>query len=101
MVCFCDEPVGVDIEKIRDVNLKIKDRFFCTAEKENIKTNEDFFRIWTAKESYIKYLGTGLHTPLNSFDTGSLDVNFLHLDFNGYHICVCTKNKEEFKIQGA
>ena len=100
VVCFCEEPVGVDVEKIRDVNLKIKDRFFGDTEKEQVKTNSDFTKVWTAKESYIKYLGTGLSTPLNSFDVNNLDVNFLHFDYNDYHICVCTKNVIKFKIQG-
>lgn len=68
------EPVGIDVEKIREVDLvNVAKRFFDRQEFEQIeKLNYNrqlchFFRLWTLKESYIKWKGTGLHTSLNSF----------------------------------
>ena len=69
----CD--VGVDVEKARpfaDME-QVADRFFCIDEAEEIRKLADadrqmaFFRCWTRKEAYVKALGSGLSTPLDSF----------------------------------
>ena len=65
--------MGTDIEKIRDVNLRVAKRFFSKSECAALDAQEDslkketFFRIWTLKESFVKAVGTGMHTALNSF----------------------------------
>lgn len=67
--------LGCDIEKITEYKDKIAKRFYTDFEYEhlkniqdiNIQTN-DFFRIWTSKESYLKALGIGITTELNSFN---------------------------------
>ena len=65
--------IGVDLEKIsadRD-HMSIAERFFHPEEFTAINLSADrackFTEIWTKKESYLKMLGTGLKTPLNSF----------------------------------
>ena len=51
----------------------IAKRFFTSAENEFINLSSDkrlaFFEIWTKKEAYLKQIGTGLKTPLDSFCT--------------------------------
>ncbi len=77
LVCaVSDRPVGIDIEQIRPVDLKMA-KHFCVQEdleylfghsplqEEFTYTEEEtilhrFFRIWTAKEAYVKRLGTGI-----------------------------------------
>lgn len=65
-------PVGCDVQEITDVKLDIARRF-AYEEYENImaltgdEARDMLFRFWTAKESYIKAVGTGFKTPLNSF----------------------------------
>ncbi len=65
--------VGVDIEPVKFINLDIAKRFFTKNEYEMIlmesidNQQQLFYQIWTAKESYIKYIGRGLSIPLNSF----------------------------------
>ena len=77
-------PVGVDVEKIRpDTDIAaVSRRFFHPQEQRSIREAPDmgrrFFEIWTAKESYLKYLGTGLKTDLRSFSVMSLPPQ-LHL----------------------
>lgn len=70
------QQVGVDVEAIRE-NVEIfelAERFFSASECERLraapaqKAREAFFRIWTAKESFIKASGDGLSRQLNSFD---------------------------------
>ena len=69
------EPVGIDLERIRPVDLKLC-RHVCVPEEkayllENHREYEDrecqdpevlrrFFEIWTAKEAYFKKCGTGI-----------------------------------------
>ena len=56
-----DNPVGIDIEKIREVRFGIAQRFATAQELEYIGENtERFFEIWTLKEAYFKCIGTGL-----------------------------------------
>ena len=75
IVCAIDnEPVGIDIEKVRPVNLlEIAAQLFSDEEYKTliVKSPEDrqrfFFDLWTLKESYIKAVGAGLSIPLKSF----------------------------------
>lgn len=65
-------PVGCDVQKITDVKLELARRF-APEEYEKIaaltgdEARDMLFRFWTAKESYIKAVGTGFRTSLNSF----------------------------------
>lgn len=75
VVCaVSDKEVGLDIELIKDAKMKVANRFFSPSEIEVLDSldgeaqNVQFFTLWTAKESYLKYLGTGLTKALNSFD---------------------------------
>ncbi len=76
------DEIGIDIERVRDrARLgAVTQRFLAQSEADGItrlapgQTTEAFHRVWTAKEAYVKALGTGLHTPLHSFE---LDVETL------------------------
>ena len=65
-------PIGIDIEGKRRKFELISKRFFTPHEYKKIidsKMPEDeFLMVWTRKEAYVKLTGTGLKTPLDSFD---------------------------------
>lgn len=73
VVAYGKKEVGVDIEKIRFKEMPIIDCILKKEEKEYIYSATDeeckkrFVQIWGIKESYIKYLGTGLSTRMNTF----------------------------------
>lgn len=75
IVAFAYTPVGIDVEKIKQIDYKgISDRYLKTSEKKYIfKENfsnsqlEKFYQIWTVKESYVKFKGVGLGKGLNYF----------------------------------
>lgn len=69
-IAYGPSPVGVDIEQIRQDGIRpgIAQRFFAPAEQAFATTPEKFFQIWSMKESYLKFLGTGLAYPLQSLD---------------------------------
>ncbi len=68
MCAVSEKEIGCDTEEIKQNNTKLSERFFTPGEQKSIKTDRDFYRIWTLKESFIKCLGTGLVTPLQSFE---------------------------------
>jgi len=99
-----DSPIGCDIEKMGYLRINIADRFFhekeykkISSETDDNKKKELFYKYWTAKESYIKSIGTGLRTPLNSFivdlDNNKIEnQNIRHYDtINDYMICICSE----------
>lgn len=70
----CETPIGVDIENIKEGNLRVVDRFFTSAEKRYILKKDSekrFFTLWTIKEAIIKREGKGLR------DIGNIRLNIL------------------------
>jgi 4'-phosphopantetheinyl transferase len=88
-----DQPVGIDIERIKPIDLKIAERFFSSEEIEYILSSDDekreirFFEVWTKKESRIKWEGKGLSKPLPSFNV------FSSSDTVNYHQVYCDDNR--------
>jgi 4'-phosphopantetheinyl transferase len=77
-IAVCRRPVGIDVEHLRSgVEMdNLAERFFSPHDCEvlrGVPPNDRmaaFFQIWTAKEALAKAVGTGLSTPLHSFDIG-------------------------------
>jgi len=62
VAAFSGSPVGIDIEvpgRCRDV-VEIARRFFHPDEAERCSCEDEFLRLWTAKEAMLKLAGTGL-----------------------------------------
>lgn len=95
-VCIDDSEIGIDIESVRDVNMKIAERFFTDDERESIRCSDDFFRIWTMKESFIKAIGKGLSCPLGSFSVINSD-NQPYVEYDGRQYRLITGEAEGCK----
>jgi 4'-phosphopantetheinyl transferase len=74
VVCAVSElqPVGVDVERVREANLRVAQRFHPRELERIMQTppaerDRVFFKIWTAKESFLKAVGIGISLALNSF----------------------------------
>ncbi|MCM1545475.1 MAG: 4'-phosphopantetheinyl transferase superfamily protein [Clostridiales bacterium] len=72
VVALADSEVGVDVQQVKPVDMRLAKRFFTDAEWRQTEDAGDgaaelFYRFWTVKEAYLKALGTGLNRPLNSF----------------------------------
>lgn len=75
VVCvISSQAVGCDIEKVEDLREGIAERFFTENEIKYLSQftgdvkGEEFYRLWTMKESYMKMTGEGMRVPLNSFE---------------------------------
>ena len=75
VIAYGSRPVGIDVEKICWDSGKenLARRYFTVDEQDYVFGRGPqgcaarFFEIWTAKEGYLKYIGTGLQKSLNSF----------------------------------
>lgn len=73
---FCSQPLGVDVEFLREVSdaEAISQRFFSSGETltllrlDRSERPRAFLQGWTRKEAYIKAIGRGLSFPLNRFE---------------------------------
>ena len=96
-VAFGDEEVGLDIAQVprEQKQLAVARRFFTEAEREyvfcqNADPHLRFFEVWTAKESYLKYLGAGLSRGLSTFCVRSpQDLGVaIHTEFPEAELCL-------------
>jgi 4'-phosphopantetheinyl transferase len=71
-VCLAlsETAVGIDVEKIRPIDIDLFTRQFTEIEIQQIKSADDptakFFEYWTIKESVMKADGRGMRIPLHS-----------------------------------
>lgn len=91
---------------------KLSKRFFHPAEDAYVQPAPAtrFFTVWTAKESYVKYTGTGLDDSLWTYsllpeDTAQLqcwqaqNVYFQSIAFQtGYSLCLCTERPVDYQL---
>lgn len=109
ILAVSDAPVGCDIEKTGKADLKISRRFFTENEHARLlelsegPQDELFYRLWTMKESYMKFTGEGMHLSLSDFEIDlTEEIPFVRRlgvrqdcrlqeieEFTGYRCAVC------------
>ncbi len=105
VVCAFDKnPIGIDVEKIKNIDLKIGKRVFCDKELQYLfghsapfdftKTADKeilirFFELWTVKEAYLKFKGIGIAIDLKNLNIDRKNVKAEI--FNDYVISVYTE----------
>jgi len=114
---FSEQEVGIDIELVREVDLKIAKNYFCQSECDDLFAKgsdqrvDYFFALWTLKESYMKWSGRGMSIPLDSFCFNIIDGKafvtgtncevtpfFKQFYFDGYKASVCSMI-ENFEVE--
>lgn len=112
LVAVGEEPLGVDMEVVRPYSEKLPERIFSPVElkwfQEGLSTKVRFFTLWTLKEAYYKYLGTGLPgIPRDtSFEringrwrNGDSDCCFSVLEEKNLLIAVCSNKQIEISLR--
>ncbi len=106
---FANAPVGLDVECQRKCNeTMIARRFFHPEEARLIERQPSlFFGIWTAKESYVKFTGTGITDAFSAFSVvqnGALAKNVGEAvlskveGIKGYFACICAQQAAALRI---
>lgn len=116
-VCAVSEAsVGIDIQQRRPVSGNLAQRVLSDREQRILaaageKREEVFFRLWCAKEAYIKYTGQGMRQAMQTFSAdlqqgriltqeGEEPVKLIEMDVpgeNGYRMSVCGE-EEAFRL---
>lgn len=113
IVCAVDMmPVGADIQEMKSWKMQLAKRFYHADEYDRllaIKENDsdrrtrEFYSIWTAKESVVKWNGRGIGAGISGYVTAQdyshvYDINksqIVHIrlynELEGYMTCVCSK----------
>lgn len=101
MCALHDGPVGADIEMIKPYSDAVPKRIMSDEELKFYRSSPDrealFFKIWTLKEAYLKFTGTGLCAlgsitvyPSNGgINTNAKGCDFKLIDIHGYQAAVC------------
>ena len=102
LCALAEQPRGVDLQQIRPVEAeKLARRFFHPQEADYVAAHpESFFRVWCAKESYVKLTGAGISDRFGEFsvvrdgairgETEKTEFSFLPFA-EGYVLCFCTE----------
>lgn len=86
--------VGADTEKIKKTQPEIAERYFSEEEKQFLSCRNEqkencFYNMWTLKEAYCKYKGTGLSEEV--LKTNTLSEAFRQHSFSFvYHDYICS-----------
>lgn len=104
VLAFGDSPVGVDVE-VHRARLPIRRfsaRFFAPEEQNFVGADVGrFLQVWTGKESFLKYLGSGIDRKLSSFSVFSLPEG-VHLHWQelpeNCWLCLCTR-EEAYRLE--
>ena len=110
VICgICDNcDIGVDIEIIKKSEERLRKYVTTDDEYELIRSDEDFFRIWTSKESLVKCYGSGLinnikeipGTPLNGKKTYNEETYYSkNIKYNDFIISVTIKSNDNFELE--
>lgn len=104
--------VGCDIQKILPEPKRVAERFFHKNEISYLEQfagdqrNQEFCRLWTMKESYVKMTGEGMYLPFDKFeicidedvivnrDGGRCSCAIKEYRVPGYCLSVCGEEKE-------
>lgn len=106
VLAYGTTPVGIDIQEIREekAHPATARRFFTPEEQAYLSQQENyaisFTKIWTGKESYLKYLGTGLSKSLTSFSVFPPEegLHYFWEILNGHSLCLCTR-EERYQLE--
>lgn len=101
-----NEDIGIDVELIQNLSDDLA-KFFCTDNEYKLVLKEDrdhrgklITLIWSLKEAYLKFLGTGMSKNFKSFDVINKenidsDICLYNQQYKDYTLSVCTKKELE------
>ena len=108
VIAYGDSPVGADVQQMcMDAGKEELARQFFTKDEQSYvfecpeETAARFYQVWTGKESYLKYLGTGLKKSLDSFSIFSPEISaMLKVRYlpDGYCVSLCSNDQNSIFV---
>lgn len=105
-IAWGNSPLGIDLEVLRsrDSIPRLTVRHGTAREQEYLSTGDlaRFYEVWTGKESYLKYLGTGINRPLTEICTRGPELQALLQTFfpeDAFCLTVCSENPSAAPIR--
>lgn len=110
IIIISDSEIGIDIEKKRKYNPILYN--ILSDEELNNLNNNDFWKYWTLKESFIKYKGLYIDNNIDKiifqnidkddikcyYNGTQQDMYFKSFEFDDYIISISSKEKINLKI---
>jgi 4'-phosphopantetheinyl transferase len=99
-VAISDEPIGIDIEAIRPLSEGLVQKAMNPQEQAQIAAaanpEQEFIRLWTRKEAYVKMQGTGIISDMHKILCDMLPVNWMEVirEDKGYICTIVEKNEQ-------
>lgn len=99
---FSENEIGLDVQK-RSPRVPPA----VLARMTSAEQKEDFYRVWTAKESYIKYRGGTLARMIGTleyqnsvlYEAGErVQAVLYHCESDGCSVCICTQKSDAVEI---
>ncbi len=97
-VAIDDQPIGIDVEAIRNVDQDLILRTMNEEEQKQIHSNRDFTRLWTQKEAIVKAQGVGIVSFEQLQGIRSQDSGFLSWRNDYFRIQTVEKEKYIYSI---
>ena len=96
-VAIDNSPIGIDIEQIRSYDASLAERTMNEREMAEIAASDDpahaFIRLWTRKEAYLKWKGTGITEDLKTCLCDANQCRFMTIEGKDY-VCTIVMNKD-------
>ena len=106
IIAISNHEVGVDVEKLStavNIDLIVK-KYFSEEEKKYMNVGKNkylrirrFYELWTRREAFVKYLGTGITNDFKFLDL-SKKIKGLNIEsffYGNYVISICVPDKIE------
>ena len=87
-VAVDEHPIGIDVESIRKVSSSLMEYTMneqeCALIRSSAEPDRAFIRLWTQKEAYLKYLGTGISNDMRDVLNEADASHFITEDHGSY-----------------
>lgn len=84
---------GIDIERIKELKRSVIEKVYNENEKKYVGNNKfRYYEVWTRKEAYLKYIGTGIVSLRGLRDVSTLtncQIKFETVMYKEYVISLC------------